>query len=315
MKICIIGPGCKPIPPTGWGAIESIVWDYYINLKSSHDVTIINNKNPNEIIIHANSIEYDIIHIMYDDHVIIAPYLKCSKIFYTSHYAYITHPNFEETQKWYFKNIFQQVIANQERLVLNVISEQIKTVYIKYGFPSNKINVLHNGSREDEFKYHINPINKGKSIYLAKIELRKKQYIYQCIPNIDFVGNYHNSSFDLSQLNYLGEWNKEKLYNNLSHYGNLVLLSDGEADPLVVKEALICGLGVVVSECACANLDLSKEFITVIPNDKLTDISYVNHEIVKNREISITQRDRIREYGLKVFSWKNVLNKYNELIQ
>jgi glycosyltransferase involved in cell wall biosynthesis len=315
MKICIIGPGCKPIPPTGWGAIESIVWDYYINLKSSHDVTIINNKNPNEIIIHANSIEYDIIHIMYDDHVIIAPYLKCSKIFYTSHYAYITHPNFEETQKWYFKNIFQQVIANQERLVLNVISEQIKNVYIKYGFPSNKINVLHNGSREDEFKYHINPINKGKSIYLAKIELRKKQYIYQCIPNIDFVGNYHNSSFDLSQLNYLGEWNKEKLYNNLSHYGNLVLLSDGEADPLVVKEALICGLGVVVSECACANLDLSKEFITVIPNDKLTDISYVNHEIVKNREISITQRDRIREYGLKVFSWKNVLNKYNELIQ
>ena len=315
MKICIIGPGCKPIPPTGWGAIESIVWDYYINLKSSHDVTIINNKNPNEIIIHANSIEYDIIHIMYDDHVIIAPYLKCSKIFYTSHYAYITHPNFEETQKWYFKNIFQQVIANQERLVLNVISEQIKNVYIKYGFPSNKINVLHNGSREDEFKYHINPINKGKSIYLAKIELRKKQYIYQCIPNIDFVGNYHNSSFDLSQLNYLGEWNKEKLYNNLSHYGNLVLLSDGEADPLVVKEALICGLGVVVSECACANLDLSKEFITVIPNDKLTDISYVNDEIVKNREISITQRDRIREYGLKVFSWKNVLNKYNELIQ
>ena len=315
MKICIIGPGCKPIPPTGWGAIESIVWDYYINLKSSHDVTIINNKNPNEIIIHANSIEYDIIHIMYDDHVIIAPYLKCSKIFYTSHYAYITHPYFEETQKWYFKNIFQQVIANQERLVLNVISEQIKNVYIKYGFPSNKINVLHNGSREDEFKYHINPINKGKSIYLAKIELRKKQYIYQCIPNIDFVGNYHNSSFDLSQLNYLGEWNKEKLYNNLSHYGNLVLLSDGEADPLVVKEALICGLGVVVSECACANLDLSKEFITVIPNDKLTDISYVNDEIVKNREISITQRDRIREYGLKVFSWKNVLNKYNELIQ
>jgi glycosyltransferase involved in cell wall biosynthesis len=315
MKICIIGPGCKPIPPTGWGAIESIVWDYYINLKSSHDVTIINNKNPNEIIIHANSIEYDIIHIMYDDHVIIAPYLKCSKIFYTSHYAYISHPNFEETQKWYFKNIFQQVIANQERLVLNVISEQIKNVYIKYGFPSNKINVLHNGSREDEFKYHTNPINKGKSIYLAKIELRKKQYIYQCIPNIDFVGNYHNSSFDLSQLNYLGEWNKEKLYNNLSHYGNLVLLSDGEADPLVVKEALICGLGVVVSECACANLDLSKEFITVIPNDKLTDISYVNDEIVKNREISITQRDRIREYGLKVFSWKNVLNKYNELIQ
>ena len=113
----------------------------------------------------------------------------------------------------------------------------------------------------------------------------------------------------------MGEWNKDKLYSNLSHYGNLVLLSDGEADPLVVKEALISGLGVVVSECASANLDLSKEFITVIPNDKLTNISYVNDEIMKNREISIIQRKQIREYGLKVFSWKNVINKYNELIQ
>ena len=102
MKICIIGPGHKPIPPTGWGAVESVIWDYYINLKSSHDVTIINNKNINEVINQANSVDFNMIHIMYDDHVILTPYLKCSKIFYTSHYAYITHPNFEETQKWYW---------------------------------------------------------------------------------------------------------------------------------------------------------------------------------------------------------------------
>ena len=315
MKICLIGPGYKPIPPTGWGAVESVIWDYYINLKSSHDVTIINNQNLKEVIVQVNSVEYDMVHIMYDDHVIITPYLKCNKIFYTSHYAYLTHINFEETQQWYFKNIFQHVIANKERLKLNVISDQIKKVYVRYGFPSNKINVLHNGSREDQFKYHVNPINQGKSIYLAKIEERKKQYIYQSIPNIDFVGNYHNSSFDISQSNYLGEWNKDKLYSNISHYGNLVLLSDGEADPLVVKEALISGLGVVVSECAAANLDSSKEFITIIPNDKLTNIHYVNEEIVKNREISINQREQIREYGVKVFSWKNVIKRYNELIQ
>jgi glycosyltransferase involved in cell wall biosynthesis len=284
-------------------------------LKLTHDVTIINNKNLQEVINQVNSIEYDMVHIMYDDHVIITQHLKCNKLFYTSHYAYITHHNFEETQQWYFKNIFQHVIINKERLILNVISEQIKKVYVNYGFPSNKINVVHNGSREDEFQYHITPVNKNKSIYLAKIEERKKQYIYQCIPNIDFVGNYHNSSFDVSQSNYLGEWNKDKLYSNLSHYGNLVLLSDGEADPLVVKEALISGLGVVVSECASANLDLSKEFITIIPNDKLKSISYVNDAIIKNREISINQREQIREYGLKVFSWKNVINKYNEVIQ
>jgi glycosyltransferase involved in cell wall biosynthesis len=315
MKICIIGPGYKPIPPNGWGAVESVIWDYYMNLKDKHEVIIINNCNLKQVIEEVNAVNYDVIHIMYDDHVIITPYLKHNKIFYTSHYAYITHPNFEQTQPWYFQNIFSHVIFNKDKLIINAISEQIKQVYVKYGFPENKINVLHNGAREDSFKYHNNPINYDKSVYLAKIEERKKQYMYQHIPNIDFVGNYHNSSFDISNTNFLGEWTKDILYNNLSCYGNLILLSDGEADPLVVKEALICGLGVVVSECASANLDLSQEFITVIPTNKLTDISYVSDEITKNRKYSIKNRERIRDYGLKLFSWKNIINKYIQLIQ
>lgn len=315
MKICIIGPGYKPIPPNGWGAVESVIWDYYINLKDNHEVIIINNRDLKQVIEEVNAINYDVIHIMYDDHVIITPYLKHNKIFYTSHYAYITHPNFEQTQPWYFQNIFSHVIFNKDKLIINAISEQIKQVYVKYGFPADKINVLHNGAREDSFKYHNNPINYDKSIYLAKIEQRKKQYMYQDIPNIDFVGNYHNSSFDISNANFLGEWMKDMLYDNLSYYGNLILLSDGEADPLVVKEALICGLGVVVSECASANLDLSQEFITVIPTNKLTDISYVSDEIAKNRKYSIKNRERIRAYGLKLFSWKNIINKYVELLQ
>ena len=118
------------------------------------------------------------------------------------------------------------------------------------------------------------PLNINKSVYLAKIENRKRQYVYQSIPNIDFVGNYHNSSFNRDNSNYLGEWNKDILYNYLSSYGNLVLLSDGEADPLVIKEALICGLGVVVSECSAANLDRNLSFIDVIPNNKLDNIEY-----------------------------------------
>ena len=55
------------------------------------------------------------------------------------------------------------------------------------------------------------------------------------------------------------------LYKGLTHYGNLVLLSDGEADPLVVKEGLMAELGVVISECASSNLDKDLDFITIIP--------------------------------------------------
>ena len=30
VKIVLIAPGTTPFPPKGWGACESIVWDYYI---------------------------------------------------------------------------------------------------------------------------------------------------------------------------------------------------------------------------------------------------------------------------------------------
>ena len=113
----------------------------------------------------------------------------------------------------------------------------------------------------------------------------------------------------------MGEWTKIQLYETLTEYGNLVLLSDGEADPLVVKEALMAGLGVVVSECACANLDTSKDFITIIPDDKLFDMTYVAKEIDKNRKVSKSNRMAIREYALSTFSWDVVVNKFLTAIE
>ena len=38
MKIVLIGPGIMPIPPTGWGAVEILVWDTKVALeKLGHD--------------------------------------------------------------------------------------------------------------------------------------------------------------------------------------------------------------------------------------------------------------------------------------
>ena len=51
MKIVLVAPGFKQFPPQGWGAVESIVWDYYENLsKLGHDIVIVNNTNPNIMI-------------------------------------------------------------------------------------------------------------------------------------------------------------------------------------------------------------------------------------------------------------------------
>jgi hypothetical protein len=203
------------------------------------------------------------------------------------------------------------VILYQNLVTLNVISNSIKDVYRDCGF-NKTINVICNGAREDLFDFTTNPTLANKSVYVAKIEKRKGQYRYQTLKGIDFVGNYQDSDFDVTMSNYLGEWDKKTLYKNLTNYGNLVLLSEGEADPLVVKEALIAGLGVVVSECACANLDLSKPFITVISNDKLNDLPFVYRKIVENRLTSIQMRDEIHQYAMDNFAWGKIIEKYIE---
>ena len=315
MKIALVGPGVSPIPPKGWGAVESLVWDYYINLKKlSHDVKIINVKGLENMLKEILNFKPKIVHIMYDDHIVLASRLKNIKVLYTSHYAYITHKNFETKFSGYFNGIFRSVIKNKENIYINAISEEVKKKYVQHGFPEKKITVINNGAREDVFRFDEKCKFPDRSIYIGKIENRKRQYKYQSIEGIEFAGNFHNSSFNKRNKNYLGEWTKEMLYDRTTNYANLILLSDGEADPLVVKEGLIAGLGVVVSECASANLDRTKDFIDVIPDGKLDDIDYVKNIIIKNREISCKMRKEIREYALNNFSWKCVIEKYCSLI-
>lgn len=310
MKILLVGPGGTSIPPNGWGAVESIVWDYNEELtKMGHTCIIVNDPNLNNVINIINNSEADVVYIMYDDHIVIVPYIKCSRIFYMSHYAYITQSGFQYLQQYYFQNIFKKVIEYQQYITLNAISKEILDVYRYHGY-TGRSNVIHNGARSDLFHYLEQPDLPDKSVYIGKIENRKRQYKYQSINGIDFVGNLHNSTFNKNSSNYLGEWTKPMLYKNLTRYSNLILLSDGEADPLVVKEALIAGLGVVVSECASANLDRTLPFITVIPNEKLDDLAYVESEIVKNRNVSVSMRGQIREYGFTHFSWNVVIKRF-----
>lgn len=303
MKIVIIGPGLMSIPPKGWGAVEILIWEYYIHLKQNGiDAHIVNKPSPAEIIEDANSIKPDIIHIQYDDWFFLWDSFDCKKVIITNHHAYMTCPD-------RINKRIVEGIANSE-LIIHCLSKEIYDVYLLLGVDAKRMFVLPNGGNATTFKYSLNPSKADKAIYLAKIDFRKRQYIYQNIQEIDFVGNLSDGRFNPNRSNYLGEWDKTTLYNHLSEYSTLVLLSDGEAHPLVCCEALICGLGLVVSTYASANLDLNKPFITVIPDEKLDDIDYVQVQIRKNIETSKRMRDEIREYGIEMFSWDNIIKQY-----
>lgn len=307
MKFVLVAPGTTSIPPKGWGAIESIVWDYYKELTAQgHQVVIVNRPNVEDIIKECNR-HGSIVHIMYDDHISIVPHLTVKRILYTSHMAYITHPDFEHISSLYYHTIFKKVIEYQDKLTLHALSKEVEDVYKKHGFCGKSV-VMRNGART--FRTTLNPTKGDRSLYLGKIEFRKAQYKYQSLPCIDFVGNYSTSSF--SSCNYLGEWDKDTLRHSLTDYGNLILLSEAEADPLVVKEALVAGLGVVLSECSSANL-VATPFITILPNEKLDDLAYISDQIEKNRAYSLTHREEILEYA-RYFTWNTIIKEYIALL-
>tara|TARA_B100000575_G_scaffold294496_1_gene310832 strand:+ start:1778 stop:2731 length:954 start_codon:yes stop_codon:yes gene_type:complete len=304
MKVSIVGPGIMPIPPTGWGAVEILIWDQKLALeKLGHEVDIVNVQSPVEILQKINNFSPDFVHIQYDDFIELYPYVQypCA---ITSHFGYIEQPN-----KWDYYG--DRIAKPFERIKPNVfcLSPGIADTYlINLGIPHENLFVTPNGVNLDKFRVESIPEKLSDSIYLAKIDYRKRQHLFQSIKNLYYAGNTADPRFDTSN-NYLGEWSKEKLYNDLTKYGNLVLLSDGEAHPLVCLEAFAAGLGVVVSQWAAANLDTSKDFISVIPEDKITDIKFIENEILQNKFYSINHREEIRSYAAE-FEWSKVVEKY-----
>jgi len=303
MKISIIGPGIMPIPPTGWGAVETLIWDMRNALIAlGHEVDIVNVNDPKKIIQKVNQFKPDFVHIHYDDWVGLYNYIQypCAC---TSHFGYLER---EEMFNGYVNiaNAFAQIKPR-----IFCLSEGIKKVYsVLMNIPKEKLFISPNGVNTSAFRSTDAPHHADRSIYLAKVDYRKRQHLFQSIDSLYYAGNIADDRFD-KEKNYLGEWSKEFLYNNLTEYGNLVLLSDGEAHPLVCMEAFAAGLGVVVTEWGKANLDVDKKFITVIPEKHIGDIEFLEYEIVKNREYSINHREEILEYSEK-FDWINVVRDH-----
>ena len=292
-----------PIPPTGWGAVEILVWDTKNALEElGHEVQIINTKDYRQIINGINAFVPDFVHVHYDEFIPIMPYIQYPAAI-TSHFGYL------ERREMF--NGYINVAKEFQRLkpVVFCLSEGIKKVYnVMFDVPKDNTYVTPNGVNLDRFRRSMDPEYPNRSLYLAKIDYRKRQHLFQSIDSLWYAGNLADNRFNTDK-NYLGEWSKETLYEQLTDYGNLVLLSDGEAHPLVCMEALAAGLGVVVCEWGKANLDLDKEFITVIPEDKINDIDFVEDAIIKNREYSVNHREEIIEYSKK-FEWKEVLRNH-----
>lgn len=322
LKIALIGPGIIPIPPKSWGAVEILIWDYYNELrnqgvqvdiinpirKSAADSNNTNSDYCQKLIKTVNSKDYDFVHLHYDCLYHIMSHLNCKKLAITTHYPYID--KIKRHQPDGYAKIFN-FLVNSKNVYNFVIAEKDKNTFIKHGADDSKIKRIRNGISSSDFRF--NPITKiNRTIYLGKIDGRKLQYKYQNIDSIDFVGPLNCGSFN-PKKNYLGTWTREQVHQNLTQYSNLLLISQGEADPLVVKEALISGLGVVINQTSAENLE-KKKFITVIPDNKISDLEYLELKLTENREIANKMRKEIRQYGVTEFDISIQCKKYLEII-
>ncbi len=310
MRLAIVGPGTISIPPKGWGAVESLIWDYYTFIRAYHpdvDVHIVSEKEEGPMLDAIRALNPDVVHLHHDAYVNRMRKVRGPLVLLTSHYSWTERQGEVKEYDMYFK-VFTQFIASG--FPIFCLSPAIANAYIEHGAEPDSVFVHHNGANEELYRYTEAPSKGDRSAYVGKIEPRKRQARYSGIDSIDFIGHIADSDFPTDHPNWKGEWTKGQLQEGLTEYGNLVLLSEAEAHALVCCEALMCGLGLVVSEYAAANLDRGLPFITVIPTERLCDLEFVEAEITRNRAVSIAMRSQIRAYGLENFSWRPLVAAY-----
>lgn len=320
MKIALVGPGIMPIPPPGWGAVEILIWDYYLELtRHGFEVDIINHMRRNDqeqkepyspycqtLIQKINEGNYDFVHIHYDCLYGILPFLKCPRIGISSHYPYIDQMDKHSSDG--YAETFKYICKNKNHTIF-AISQKDKDVFIKHSENPKNVVLMLNGIDSNSVLPSDTRSLLNKSVYIGKVEPRKQQDRYMNLRDLDFYGACSPFHPLYNCDSYKGEFQHVEMMKRMADYGNLVLLSLGEnGTPLVVKEALMAGLPVVINEHSMNDLDISQPFIDVIPKEKWYDDQYVQTVIDENRKKQNVQR--IRQYAIQNFSWSSLIQIY-----
>ena len=293
-----------PIPPVGWGALESLIWDYKMWAEQyGHEFDIVNTKDPDEVVRQTTACQPDVIHVHCERYIRLLSRLEAKVKIVCSQWPAI----YKEKQR---QELIQYTAGD---FYIACCTEGIREYLIELGVAPARLFIAKNGARADLYRMKETPLYPDRSIYLAIVCKRKRQRLFQDIDFIDFAGpiwSLEDMQIDPSRPNYLGEWPKEKIYSSLTEYANLVLLSKSEVAPLATCEALMAGLGLVVSESASANLDLSLPFIDVIPEAWINDKPHIEAVIKRNQAISVRMRRQIRQYAESQFDLKVLVEEY-----
>ena len=317
MRLALIAHGAMPIPPKGWGAVEGIIWNWKLYLeRAGHSVDIFNTRCIHSVIYDINHGDYHFAHC-HNEAFVLDCVAHLNVPFAATNHTVLKRLSsgdyeYAGAAQYQFKSMLQAP-ANI------VLSEKIKGIYLRNGY-QGFLRVLRNAVATENFRVHNR--GNGKAICLGRIARRKRQHWLSEIARdrvaIDFVGPWDRETateFKEHQMaKYLGAWDRQTLYDRLSDYSCLALLSGSEAAaPLVVLEAFAAGLSVVISE-ACAENLIDKEFITIIPDHEKNPV-VISQAIHAAIEKNASLRPEICSYALEHFDYNVLCQEYLHIIE
>lgn len=314
MKIALVSSGYNPAPPLS-NSILTLLQEYkkYSEL-DGHQVDIFNHPDVHQVIAEINNHEYDFVHLHHGSFVLDFNQTLQQKFCFTSHAGHLL--KFDQWSET-FKQEFKSYLDAPGIIALSPVSKQL---FLDAGY-AGYISVQANGI--DTQKINCQEQGNGKAICLGWIQPRKQQRLLAEMVDgqlaIDFVGSLDDPDFKEGKTTkHLGVWSLSEVYQRLTEYSCLVLISKGEVAPLVVLEAMAAGLSIVVSESASANLHL-QDFIKVLPDDILTNATPENQQIVCGSIEQLIQsnqslRREIVTYAQDNFDFSQIIKSYGRSV-
>jgi Glycosyl transferases group 1 len=303
-RILIVGPGSISIPPTGWGAIETIIHESVPTLRRAGFETWLLNSQSYLTWQKAKKVEFDLILNYFDPNAgrVICFFPETPKVS-VCQYGFINSPN--KWPKSYWK-CWKKMTKFNSIVLMN--DEMVKT--LQPLSPTTRFIVSSNGSGFDP---EIGRKLDGPFLCLGKVEERKAQYELfqkfseQKVP-IQFIGQIEDRRViesmkvdpGLSAV-FLGEKSREELKTILKDYCALILLSHGEADALVLYEAQLSGLPIFMTAHGKGAQDINLPWINLI--DFETSPRDISSMLAKIEEPA----QEIAQYARLNYNW-NVKN-------